>query len=205
MESIETQWKKLYLKGINGNKGRVKGMGEYVNKTMMIDSDTGEIMKEKSWVGYDGFSDTGYKYRSRQTHIKYFFDSLPEALSMESLLLLVMIAEVMTEDNVLVYKVERKSRFKSTVYMPYDKEEIRQRTRFTYGINKFDRCWRELNKHCLKQVRYYQYRVWAVNPAVINKCKEIPFWLCDEFKDYMHPHMTAASVKKMQQKIDNLD
>lgn len=178
-------------------------MGEYINKTTMIDSETGEVIKENKWVGYDGFSDTGYKYRHRQTHIKYFFDSIPHNISQDSLFLLMMIAEIMNENNVLVYRVERKSKFSPIVYKPYDKEDVRMRTRFRYGINKFDRCWRELNKHCLKRVRYYQYIVWAVNPTVVNKCKEIPFWLCEEFMDYMTPHMTASAMKKLQQKIDN--
>lgn len=179
-------------------------MGHYINRKTVIDSETGEIMKENNWIGYDGFSDKGYKYRHRAVHIKYFFDSIPNNLSEAAWLLLIMIAEIMTEDNVLVYRVKRKSKFSSIIYKPYDKEEIRKRTRFIYGQNKFDRCWSELNKHCLKKIRYYDYMVWAVNPAVINKCREIPFWLCDEFKDYMTPHLTAATIKKLQNKIDNL-
>lgn len=180
-------------------------MGKYINKSTMIDEDTGEIVRENSWFGYDGFTDKGYKYRNRQVHIKYFFDSLPNNLSEGAWTLLQMIAEIMTEDNVLVYRVKRKSKFSSIIYKPYDKEEIRKRTRYIYGINKFNKCWGELTKHCLKQVRYYNYLVWAVNPAVINKCRTIPFWLCDEFKEYMYPYMTAASIKKLQKKIDNLE
>lgn len=179
-------------------------MGHYINRKTVIDSETGEIMKENNWIGYDGFSDKGYKYRNRAVHIKYFFDSIPNNLSEAAWLLLIMIAEIMTEDNVLVYRIKRKSKFSSIIYKPYDKEEIRKRTRFIYGQNKFDRCWSELNKHCLKKVRYYDYMVWAVNPAVINKCREIPYWLCDEFKDYMTPHLTATTIKKLQNKIDNL-
>lgn len=179
-------------------------MGHYINRKTVIDSETGEIMKENNWIGYDGFSDKGYKYRHRAVHIKYFFDSIPNNLSEAAWLLLIMIAEIMTEDNVLVYRVKRKSKFSSIIYKPYDKEEIRKRTRFIYGQNKFDRCWSELNKHCLKKIRYYDYMVWAVNPAVINKCREIPYWLCDEFKDYMTPHLTATTIKKLQNKIDNL-
>ena len=179
-------------------------MGHYINRKTVIDSETGEIMKENNWIGYDGFSDKGYKYRHRAVHIKYFFDSIPNNLSEAAWLLLIMIAEIMTEDNVLVYRVKRKSKFSSIIYKPYDKEEIRKRTRFIYGQNKFDRCWSELNKHCLKKIRYYDYMVWAVNPAVINKCREIPYWLCDEFKDYMTPHLTATTIKKLQNKLDNL-
>lgn len=179
-------------------------MGEYINKTTVIDPETGEILKENKWIGYDGFSDKGYKYRNRNVHIKYFFDSLPDNISSGSLFLLFMIAEIMTEDNVLVYKVKRKSKFSSIIYKPLDKEDIRLKTRFTYGINKFDACWKELTKHCIKKVRYYEYNVWAVNPTIINKCKEIPFWLCDEFKDYMIPHLSATTYNKLQKKIDNL-
>ena len=180
-------------------------MGKYINKKIMIDGDTGEVLKENSWFGYDGFTDKGYKYRNRAVHIKYFFDSIPNNLSEAAWLLLIMIAEIMTEDNVLVYRVQRKSKFSNILYKPYDKEEIRTRTRYVYGQNKFDRCWRELTKHCLKRVKYYDYIVWAVNPAIINKCRTIPFWLCDEFKDYMTPHLSAASINKLQNKIDNLN
>ena len=51
-------------------------MGHYINRKTVIDSETGEIMKENNWIGYDGFSDKGYKYRHRAVHIKYFFDSI---------------------------------------------------------------------------------------------------------------------------------
>lgn len=179
-------------------------MGQYINRTTVIDSETGEIMKENNWIGYDGFSEKGYKYRHRSSHIKYFFDSIPNHLSEGAWTLLLMIAEIMTDENVLVYRVERKSKFSTIIYKPYDKDEIRTRTRFRYGLNKFDSCWRELTKHCLKRVQYHEYLVWAVNPAIINKCKEIPYWLCDEFKDYMTPHLTAPTIKKLQNKIDNL-
>lgn len=179
-------------------------MGKYINKTSMIDPETGEVVREREWFGYDGFSDKGYKYRHRSLHIHYFFDSLPNNLSANALFLLFMIAEIMNDENILVYRVKRKSKFSSIIYKPYDKEEIRLKTRFIYGKNKFDKCWTELNKHCLKRVKYYNTTVWAVNPTVINKCKEVPFWLCEEFKDYMTPHLTAASIVKLENKIDNL-
>lgn len=179
-------------------------MGHYINRKTMIDSETGEVLKESNWVGYDGFSDTGYKYRNRSPHIKYFFDSIPNHLSEGAWTLLFMIAEIMTNDNVLVYRVDRKSKFSTIIYKPLDKDDIRTRIRYPFGMNKFDKCWKELTKHCLKRVQYHQYLVWAVNPTVINKCKEIPFWLCDEFKDYMTPHLTASTIRKLQNKIDNL-
>lgn len=178
-------------------------MGKYINRKTMIDSETGEVLKQSDWIGYDGFSDNGYKYRNRQTHIKYFFDSIPNNLSSGAWTLLFMIAEIMTTDNVLVYRAKRKSKFSNFIYRPYDKEEIRQRLRYPYGENKFDRCWRELNKHCLKRIEYYGYLVWAVNPAVVNKCKEIPFWLCEEFMDYITPHLSATAITKLKNKIDN--
>ena len=179
-------------------------MGQYINKKTTIDAETGEILKENNWIGFDGFNDKGYKYRGRAVHIRYFFDTLPSNLSEAAWTLLFMIAEIMTEDNVLVYRVKRKSKFSTIIYKPYDKEEIRNRTRYTYGQNKFDKCWRELTKHCLKRIKYYESWVWAVNPAVINKCGYVPFWLCDEFKDSMTPYLTATTIKKLQNKIDNL-
>lgn len=180
-------------------------MGNYINRRSLIDAETGEIIRETNWVGYDGFTETGYKYRSRQCPIKYFPDSIPSNLSQAAWYLLFMMAEIMNDENVLVYRVDRKSKFSTILYKPYDKEDIRTKIRYPYGQNKFDRCWQELSKHCLKRVQYYNYLVWAVNPAVISKSKEIPYWLCAEFKDYLIPHMSAISVKKLQNKIDNLD
>lgn len=180
-------------------------MGHYINKKTVIDSETGEIMQEDNWLGYDGFNEKGYKYRHRAVHIKYFFDSIPSNLSEGAWTLLFMIAELMNEENVLVYRVKRKSKFSTIVYKPLDKDEIRERIRYPFGINKFDKCWSELYKHCLKRIRYYDYMVWAVNPAVISKCKYVPFWLYDEFKNYMNPHLTATTIKKLQNKVDNLE
>lgn len=176
-------------------------MGEYINKKTVIDSETGEIISSNNWVGYDGFNEKGYKYRSRACHIRYFPDSIPPNISKEALFLLFMIADIMNEDNVLVRRVERKSKFSTIIYKPLDKDDIRERCRFQYGMNKFDKCWRELNKQCLKRIQYYQYQVWAVNPAMINKCKYIPFWLYEEFQDYMNPYLSASTIKKLQNKI----
>lgn len=109
----------------------------------------------------------------------------------------------MNNDNVLVYRVERKSKFSKIIYKPFDKDDIRIRTRYRYGINKFDRCWRELCKKCIKKVRYYDYLVYAVNPSILIKSKYIPFWLYEEFQEYMNPHLSAITIKKLQNKIDS--
>lgn len=180
-------------------------MGQYINRKTVIDSETGEILKENNWIGYDGFNDKGYKYRSKSTFLRYFFDSLPSNLSESAFLLLIMIAELVNEDNVLVYRVERKSKFSSIIYKPLDKDDIRERTRYKYGQNKFDKCWAELTKHYLKRVKYYEYTVWALNPSVFSKCKQVPFWLCEEFQEYMNPHLSAITIKKLQNRINNLE
>ena len=180
-------------------------MGNYIDRRTMIDVETGEILKEVSWLGYDGFSETGYKYRNKACFVRYFFDSLPGNLSESAWILLFMIAEIMNDENALVYRIKRKSKFSNILYKPYDKDDIRSKIRYPYGQNKFDRCWKELNKHCLKRVEYHGYMTWVVNPTVISKNKEIPFWLCAEFKEYIFPHIPAATVKKLQNKIDNLE
>lgn len=176
-------------------------MGEYINKRTVIDAETGEILKTNNWVGYDGFSEKGYKYRNRSSYIRYYFDSTPPNLSEESFLLLIMIGELANQDNVLVRRVERKSKFSTIIYKPLDKEEIRELTRYKYGQNKFDRCWRELAKKCIKKVKYYEFYVWAINPAVINRCKFVPFWLYEEFSESMNPYLTASTIKKLNDKI----
>lgn len=138
---------------------------------------------------------------SRSGGCQVFFDSMPNNLSQDAMFLLIMIGEIANEDNVLVRRVDRKSKFSSIIYKPLDKDEIRERTRFRYGMNKFDRCWTELNKKCLKKVRYYDYLVWAVNPAFVNNCKFVPFWLYEEFQEYMNPYLSATTIKKLQEKI----
>ena len=167
----------------------------------MIDSETGEVIKENSWVGYDGFVKDGYRYRNRSPHMKIFMDSLPANLSEEAFILLIMIAELTNEDNVLIRKVERKSKFSSITFYPLDKEEIRERLRYKYGINKFDRCWRELNKYCIKRVKYYDYMVWSVNPSITYKGRCVPFWLYADWQNDMNPHLSAGTIKKLQEKI----
>ena len=87
-------------------------MGEYINKKVQIDADTGEVIDEKYWLGYDGFSEKGYKYRNRAVHIRYYFDSLPDNYDESTWTLLMAIAEIMNEENMLVYRVKRKSKFK---------------------------------------------------------------------------------------------
>lgn len=175
----------------------------YINTKTLIDGETGEILKQQSWHQYDGFNDKGYKFRHKATHIKYFFDGIPDNLSKDAFFLLIQIAEIMDEENLLLYRVKRKSKFSTIVYKPMHKEDVRERLRFKYGINKFDACWRELTKHCLKQVSYHDKMVWAVNPTVISKCKEVPYWLCEEFITYMTPRMSVTAIKKLQDRIKN--
>lgn len=179
-------------------------MGNYINKKAVIDSSTGEILKEQCWLGYDGFNDKGYKYRRNSNFIRYYFDAIPDNLSKDAFLLLVMISELVNDENVLVYRVKRKSKFSSIIYKPMSKEDVAERIRFHYGMNKFDKCWRELTKHCIKKIEYYDNTyVWAVNPAVFSKCKQVPIWLYEEFKEYMNPFLSALTIKKLQEKINS--
>lgn len=178
-------------------------MGQYVNRKTVIDRDTGEILKVSNWVGYDGFSRKGYKYRNRNNHIRLFYDCLPVGLSVDGYALLMQLAEIANPDNALVKRVERKSKFSNIEYKPLSKDEIKERIKYSgkFGINKFDRCWRELQKRCMKQVRYYDYMTWVLNPAIVYKSTYVPYWLCDAFKEDMHPFMSAMAVKKLDEKI----
>lgn len=152
-------------------------------------------------IGFDNFNEKGYRYRDKAPHIRYYFDSLPDNLTENAWYLLMMIAEIMNEDNVLVYRVKRKSKFSSIIYKPMDKYDIMERTRFRFGVNKFETAWKHLKKHCIKKIQYHDYLVWAVNPAVVSKTKYIPFWLYDEFKEYLDPHLSASTINKLKQKV----
>ena len=48
-------------------------MGEVINKKTSIDAETGEIIHERSWVGYDGFTNGGYQYRKKALKITLEF------------------------------------------------------------------------------------------------------------------------------------
>lgn len=43
-----------------------------------------------------------------------------------------MLAEIMNDENMLVYRVKRKSKFRKIVFKPYDKEELRERIRYKF-------------------------------------------------------------------------
>ena len=107
-------------------------MGNNITKKILMDGDTGEILREKTFFSYDGFNDEGYKYRYRATHIHYFFDAVPSTLSKDAFLLLIMLTELANEDNVLVYRVTRKSKFSTIIYKPLLKEDIMARLKYKY-------------------------------------------------------------------------
>lgn len=174
-------------------------MSKNILKKTIIDPETGELIKESSYVYFDGFNGKGYKYRSKYDGtIQVFPDTVPTTLSEGGFILLYMLAEIANEDNMLVYRVQRKSKFSTIIYKPLDKEEIKQRLRWKWGINKFDKYWNELKKHCIKKIRYHEYMCWAINPAVINKCKYVPDWLYDEFSIYMNPYLSKYAINKYQ-------
>lgn len=173
-------------------------MGNNIIKKTTIDGETGEILHQSNFFYYDGFNTKGYKYRYRADYIRYYFDAVPSTLSAQAFLLLMMMAELCNNENVLVYRVTRKSKFSSIIYKPMRKEDIAKRLRYKYGINKFERYWKELKKHCIKQVKYYNTTAWAINPSIISRCKEIPPWLYDEFKEYLNPYLTKNAINKFQ-------
>lgn len=177
-------------------------MGQNIKKQILMDGETGEILREHQYYAYDGFNDKGYRYRNKADFIRYFFDDYPSTLSQDAFLLLIMMAEIANKENVLVYRVSRKSKFSSIIYKPMTKEQIRSSLRFKYGKNKFDRCWTELKKHCIKEVRYYQYMVWAINPAIISRCRQVPDWLYYEFRLYLNPRMSRLAIKKMMNRLN---
>lgn len=173
------------------------GSNVVVRKTM--DADTGEVLKEKKFFSFDGFTEKGYKYRYRAGRIQIFPDTLPDSLSSEAFQLLYMLAELANEEGVLVYRVTRKSKFSKIVYKPMGKEEMMERIRWHYGHNKFNKYWNELKKHCVKRVPYYNTTAWCLNPAVVMVGRGVitPF-MYDEFKLYLNPYMSRAAIKKMQ-------
>lgn len=173
-------------------------MGKDLVKKSVVDSQTGEVIMENSFFYYDGFNEKGFKYRYRADKITVFFDCIPTTLSDNAFLLLYMLAELANEDNMLVYRVTRKSKFSSIIYKPLYKDDIRKRLRFKFGINKFNQAWIELKKHCIKEIQYHEIKAWAINPAIICRCKQVPPWLYDEFSQYLNPYMTNISIKKMQ-------
>lgn len=180
-------------------------MGKYINKKMTIDSETGEIIKTVNWFGYDGFNEKGYNYRKSAQFLRVYYDAIPSNLSEAAFLLLEMIAELANEDNMLVYKVDRKSKFSNIIYKPLDKDDIFDRIRYKYGKNKFDRCWKELTKHCIKKIQYTTCKAWAINPAIISKCKRVPYWLYEEFKEYMNPYLSAFAIKKFHDILNTME
>ena len=176
-------------------------MGNDVIKKTRIDPETGEIINQNTFFYYDGFNDKGYKYRNKAFKITVFPDSIPTTLTKEAFLLLYMMTEIANDENVLVYRITRKSKFSSIIYKPMDKTEIMHRIRFKYGENKFDKYWAELKKHCIKKVQYHEYNAWAINPAVMNRCQQIPPWLYDEFSTYMNPFLSKVVIKKYQNRL----
>lgn len=180
-------------------------MGEIYNKKTRISKD-GEILSERQWTSYDGFNEEkGYRYRSRQQYIRYYYDAIPTNLSRDALMMLFMIAEIMTEENMLIYRVSRKSKFSKFVYKPYTLDDIRERLRYPFGKNRFRRNWTELKKHCLKKIKYFNIEAWAVNPAVISKCYFLPDFLYIEFKDYLNPFLTPNAIAIFQNRISEME
>ena len=46
-------------------------MGEVINKKTSIDAETGEIIHERSWVGYDGFTNASKATNISQPALSY--------------------------------------------------------------------------------------------------------------------------------------
>lgn len=179
-------------------------MGEYVNRKTVIDKDTGEVLKVSNWIGYDGFNEKGYKYRNKAPHIRYFYDTIPPNLSSGAFGLLMQLAEMANQDNALVRRVERKSKFSNIIYKPLESEEIRTRLKYKIGMCNFQKYWRELKKTCIKQIRYHNYLTWVINPAIVYKNAYVPYWLYWEFKESMNPYLTAMTIKKLEDKVQEL-
>lgn len=158
------------------------------------------LLNRERFLNTIGFTDKGsYKYRYRNpNNITVYWDALPSGLDDKCFLLLMMLASLADGNNVLSRRVSRKSKFSTIVYKPMDKEDIRDSLKWKFGENKFDKCWTELKKHCIKQIKYYDDRLfWVINPAFVNRCRSVPYWLYKEFSVYMNPYMTKLAINKM--------
>lgn len=74
----------------------------------------------------------GYRFRPKTLGLRFFYNAIPQTLSKDAWLLLLMITELMNNENVIVYRVQRKSKFSSILYKPYDKDEIREHVRYRF-------------------------------------------------------------------------
>jgi len=179
-------------------------MGNYINKKTLLDGETGEVLKEKTWVNYDGFTEEGYAYRPRSSQLRYFPDSIPDNLTEYDWSILIMMAEIMNDENVLVQRVKRKSKFNDTIYMPLTKDEIRERLRFKVGQNRFMKSWYHLRKHCIKKIKYHDAPAWCINPAVVMKSRYLPIWLYAEFYQYLDPYLSPTALKKIKARMKQM-
>ena len=180
-------------------------MGQNIVKNHIIDPETGEIIKTDSYAYFDGFTEKGFKYRSRAPRITIYPDCIPSSISADAYFLLIQIAELANEENALVYRVTRKSKFSNIIYKPMYKDDIRKKLRFKIGINKFNKCWNELKKHCIKEARYHEYMCWVINPAVVFKSAYLPAWLYDEFSEYLNPYLSKNAIKKFQNMLKTME
>lgn len=181
-------------------------MSRDIEKKTIINPETGEIIKETFNMVYDGFSDEGFRYRYKSaSKIEIHLDSIPPDLDKDAIYLLLMISEMATTENVLVKKIPVKKRFENMEYEAMKLDEIRLGCKNPFGRNKFTRYWTILRKQCIKRVWYHDILVFAINPAILNKTYYVPFWLYEEFQDYMNPHLTNYKIKKLQSKIDYSD
>lgn len=156
---------------------------------------------KRNGFGFDGFTSKGYKYRKTEG-IRVFFDSIPADLSENAILLLLMLARVANNENMLVEKVPYKSRFSSIRYSALTIEEMRTRTAKVYGIVKYKKAFTELKKHCLKKIKYNGINAWAINPAFVMCSPFLPIWLYNEFQEDINPHLTAYAIKTFRSKIN---
>jgi hypothetical protein len=172
-------------------------MAEVINKTVAVDVETGEIYYQRSWAGFNGWTEKGYKYRNKYYPVQFYPDTIPKLLP-NTLKIFFYICMLMNEDNLLLERKAAKDKYSSPKIIPYTVEEIWEKLDYRFSMYSFKKAWQELTPKYVRKIKIYGKGIWAVNPAFANRTKYLPVFLWKEFSVDINNKLSKQVISRFQ-------
>lgn len=175
-------------------------MADIINKVTSIDANTGEIYYERQTKGFNGWSDKGYKFRYRYSGLVFYPDNLP-LIEPNIFKVYFQICTLMNEENLLIQLKKTNNKYKAPELIPLTIDDIIEKIPYKISSYAFKKAWQQIVPRYIKRIKFNGKKVWAVNPAFANRCRYLPPFLWNEFKEDLNEKLGVYNIKRYENMV----
>lgn len=177
----------------------MKRQANRLQKSTLLADESGKVVYKKDETTFSGWNDAKgtYYFRNKDRCIYLYPDiKFPEIMRHSDVgKLILLLPLVNPENNMFSVNVKKPVHYRKGIFEIHTMRAITQtemRNHLNDSKHPFQSFWARCTKSgIIKRIKYNGKMFWTINPAYINVCKHIPFWLYDEFKSDLDKHLPA--------------